>query len=395
MPNKTIRYLLFGLLYFSQGSIMGYFGSLNGLYLKGFNLTMSQIGAIGAIAMIPFILKIFLGMLSDKFNLLHLGHRKPYIIIGLVLQSLACFIFPGINPGTQYGLVMICAFIMMTGMALYDTCTDGLALDTTPIEEEGTIQGFMVGGRAFGIVIVSGVIGVLAQNVSWHAVFWLLAVLPLLPLPIVLRIQEEPRKAEHTFEWKAFSAFRKKNVIMLGVLGAAYSLIIYGANQNVNPFLAASFTIDLTMAGLISMVWGMGVVIGGLAGGKLTDKIGQHNAVRAAIIASMVSIIGLAVIQSMLMAWILVFIFGLAFGYYETIYFAISMKYSDPKIAASMFALLMAVANIGTGIGYPLSGALADSIGFRLTFVIFGLLNLIVLPMLPVIFKKAPALEYK
>ncbi len=37
------------------------------------------------------------------------------------------------------------AFIMQLGMALYDTCTDGLALDTTPEEEQGTIQGFMVG----------------------------------------------------------------------------------------------------------------------------------------------------------------------------------------------------------------------------------------------------------
>ena len=393
MPKKPLRYLLFGLLYFTQGSIMGYFTSLNALYLKGFNLTMAQIGSIGTIAMLPFVLKIFLGMLSDKFNLLNLGHRKPYIIIGLILQSIACFIFPSIHPGTQYGLVMVCAFIMMTAMALYDTCTDGLALDTTPVEEEGSIQGIMVGGRALGIVVVSGVIGIIAQNISWDAVFWFLAILPLLPLPIVFSIKEEPRKAEHAFEWKAFTAFKKKDVIMLGILGAAYSLIIYGANQNVNPFLSTAYGIDLTVAGLISMVWGIGVVIGGVAGGKLTDKIGQHNAVKVAVIASMITILALSTINSVSLAWVLVFIFGLAFGYYETIFFAISMNLCEPKIAASMFALLMAVANIGTAVGLSLSGALADGIGFRLTFVIFGVLNLIVLPILPSIFKKDTTLE--
>ena len=393
MPRKSLRYLLFGLLYFTQGSIMGYFTSLNALYLQGYNLSMAEIGTIGTIAMLPFVLKIFLGMLSDKFNLLNFGHRKPYIIIGLVLQSIACIIFPAIHPDSQYTLVMICAFIMMTAMALYDTCTDGLALDTTPVEEEGTIQGIMVAGRALGIVIVSGVIGVIAQNISWQAVFWFLAILPILPLPIVLAVKEEPRKADRAFEWKAFSAFRKKDVIMLGVLGAAYSLIIYGANQNVNPFLSVSYGINLTTAGLISMVWGIGVVIGGIAGGRLTDKIGQRNAVKVAVFASLATVLGLSIINSVSLAWILVFIFGLAFGYYETIFFAISMNLCEPKIAASMFALLMAVANIGTAIGLALSGALADGIGFRPTFIIFGLLNLIVLPMLPAIFNKKPALE--
>jgi PAT family beta-lactamase induction signal transducer AmpG len=379
---------MFALLYFAQGSIMSYFTSLNALYLRGYQLSMVEIGTIGTIAMTPFVLKIFLGMLSDKYNLLQMGHRKPYIILGLIIQSLACFIVPLINPSSQYGMFMLLAFIMMSAMALYDTCTDGLALDTTPDEEAGSIQGVMVGGRALGVVVVSGLIGIIAQNISWSAVFWLLGVLPLIPLVIVLRIKEEPRKPEHAFEWKAFSAFRKKNVIMLAILGALYSLIIYGANQNVNPYLSSTFQIDLMTAGFMSMVWGIGVVLGGLAGGKLTDRIGQYQAVRLAIVTSFIAILSLSLIHSTLLAWFLVFSFGLAFGYYETIYFAISMSLCEPKIAASMFSLLMAIANIGTAIGLSLSGALAEGIGFRLTFVVFAAINLAAFPMLPVIFPK-------
>jgi PAT family beta-lactamase induction signal transducer AmpG len=395
MPTKSIRYLMFGLLYFAEGSIMSYFTSLNALYLQGYKLNMAEIGTIGAIAMTPFILKIFLGMLSDKYNLWNMGHRKPYIILGLVIQSLACLIVPLINPASQYGMFLLLAFVMMSAMALYDTCTDGLALDTTPKEEEGIIQGFMVGGRALGVVIVSGLIGITAEKISWNAVFWLLGVLPLIPLLIVLRIKEEPRKPENAFEWKAFSAFKKKNVIMLGLLGALYSLVIYGANQNVNPFLASTYQIGLITAGLMSMVWGIGVVIGGLAGGKLTDRIGQRAAVRIAILTSLVAILALSIINSASLAWFLVFVFGLAFGYYETIYFAISMSLCEPKIAASMFSLLMAVANIGTAIGLPLSGSLAEGIGFRWTFVIFALLNLLAFPMMSSIFPKIQGLEQK
>ena len=120
---------------------------------------MSQVGLIGMIALIPFVIKIFFGMLSDRFNFLRLGYRKPYILLGLFVQCLCLVVVPGINPGEQFGLFALLAFVLMSGQALYDTCTDGLALDTTPKEEEGTIQGIMVGGRALGVVLISAALG--------------------------------------------------------------------------------------------------------------------------------------------------------------------------------------------------------------------------------------------
>ena len=63
--------------------------------------------------------------------------------------------------------------------------------------------------------------------------------------------------------------------------------------------------------------------------------------------------------------WAVVFLFGFAFGYYETVYFAIGMDISDPRIAAFMFAVIMAVGNFGIAGGQPLAGMLVDSLGFR------------------------------
>ncbi len=44
--------------------------------------------------MIPFVIKIFLGMLSDKVNLFGLGHRRPYIMIGLLIQFSCLVVIP-------------------------------------------------------------------------------------------------------------------------------------------------------------------------------------------------------------------------------------------------------------------------------------------------------------
>ena len=386
--QKFFRYTMFSLLYFAQGAILSYFTALNSLYLLSFNIPMSQVGLMGTIALIPFVLKIFLGMLSDKVNLLGKGHRKPYIIIGLFLQAICLVIISTVNPGTHFWLYAFLAFTLMTGMALYDTCTDGLALDTTPPSEEGAIQGFMVGGRALGVVLISGIIGLLVERTSWQIGFFSLAILTLIPLPFVLFTKEPPRPIERQFEWKAFKAFNNRSIISLGILGALYSLIINAANQIVNPFLQHQFYITISTAGFVTTVWGLGVILGSITGGRFTDKIGQKNAVLWAAGISLLSIIALSLINTQILIWVMVFLFGIAFGYYETVYFAISMKLSDPRIAASMFSILMAVANIGTGIGLSLSGSLVDITNYKITFVIIGLLNFLVLPLLPAIFQK-------
>ena len=387
-PSNLTRYSMFGLLYFAQGSVLSYFTALNAIYLLSFGLSLGQIGLISGIALTPFVLKIFLGILSDRVNLFQMGHRKPYIVIGLILQALCLFIVPFIDPGKNFALYGLIAFLVMTGMAMYDTTTDGLALDTTPEEEAGKIQGIMVGGRAMGVVVLSSLIGVLAQNVSWMVAFWLLAILTLIPLILLIGFKEPPRKPDQKFAWQAFEAFKHWPIIALGLLGALYSLIINAANEIINPFLQSDFGISIMMAGFFTTVWGIGVVIGGITGGPLTDRVGQRRAVEIALAISFISVVIFSFTPTAAIAWPLVFIFGLAYGYYETVYFAISMRKSDPRIAASMFSILMAIANIGTGIGLPIAGLLADGVGFRWTFAIIASLNLLAIPLLPAIFGK-------
>lgn len=388
---KSSRYAMFALLYFAQGAVLSYFTALNALYLLQFDLSMSQIGLVGTIGLIPFVLKIFLGMLSDRVNLFQLGHRKPFILIGLAVQAVCLAAAPQIDPGSQYWLFALLAFILMSGQALYDTCTDGLALDTTPKNEEGTIQGFMVGGRALGVVLISAVIGLLAERASWAAAFYALAVLTLIPVPLVLRVKESPRRPEQKFDWKAFGAFTRLPIIALALLGALYSLVINGANEIVNPFLQDQFGFSLSQAGLVTTVWGLGVVFGSLAGGRLADRWGRRRSVERAVAVSFVAISLLAFTRRGWQAWLLVALFGVAYGFYETVYFAVSMERTDPRIAASMFSLLMAVANIGTGIGLAAAGMMVDGLSFIRTFILLALINLAALPLLPLIFGRRRA----
>ena len=83
LKSKTSRYAMFGSLYFSQGTVFSYFTSLNALYFLSKGLSMADVGVFGAIALIPFVIKVFLGMLSDRVNLLGLGTQ----VVGEVVRT--------------------------------------------------------------------------------------------------------------------------------------------------------------------------------------------------------------------------------------------------------------------------------------------------------------------
>ncbi len=393
MPSsKFLRYLLFGSLYFTQGTILGYFASLNALYLLDKGLTMTSIGVFGTIALIPFVLKVFLGMLSDRVNLFKMGHRKPYIYIGLAVQFLCLLAVPFIDPKASYWGFIAIAFTLQMGMALYDTCTDGLALDTTPEAEQGKIQGFMVGGRAIGTIVAASAVGLLAQHVSWLAVFWVLAALTLLPLPLIFSLKESERPSEKRFEWKAFGAFKNWTVIAAGLAGLVIFLVIVGANQLVNPYLQKELGITLSQAGFITSLWGIGVVIGSVVGSLLMSKLKVKKATLAilAMVSATLLLLAFLVLAKygLVFAIVLVVSYGIAYGAAQTVTFALCMQFVDQRIAASMFAILMAFTNVGQGIGLGLGGALSDAVTFRWTFVIFAALNLLILPLLPAMFKR-------
>ena len=107
-----------------------------------------------------------------------------------------------------------------------------------------------------------------------------------------------------------------------------------------------------------------------------------------AMVVSLGSILLFLIVPDPYTAFAIAVVFGFAYGFYETVYFATSMAWTDPMIAASMFSILMAIANIGTGIGMAVTGVMVDSLGYPWTFIILAGLNLLALPLIPMVFKR-------
>jgi len=128
-----------------------------------------------------------------------------------------------------------------------------------------------------------------------------------------------------------------------------------------------------------------------MVGGRVMDRLGNRSALRLSILLVVPAMVLLALTASRPMMWLVTVFFGIAYGLSQAVYFALAMKYTQPAIAASMYSILMAVTNIGQGIGLGLSGGLANSAGYPVTFLVFGALLLLVLPFFPILFGKRPS----
>ncbi|MGZ3413320.1 MAG: hypothetical protein ACXWNX_05885, partial [Isosphaeraceae bacterium] len=92
---------LFASLYALQGVVVAYFFNFNQLYMMAGGVSKADAADAQSLALLPFILKFLGGPLSDRFNLLGFGHRKPYIMIGLVVQSLGLLSLSLMHPANN------------------------------------------------------------------------------------------------------------------------------------------------------------------------------------------------------------------------------------------------------------------------------------------------------
>jgi hypothetical protein len=142
--GRIRRFTLFGAVCLVQSAVPTHLSTFNALYRRAFELSFTRIVNINGIAPIPFVRKIFIGLLSDWVNLIGLGHRKPYSILGFPTQTAAFLLFPAMFPAIQFPLFIAVCLLAALGMSTYHTCTDGFSIDTTPEAEGGILQGIMM-----------------------------------------------------------------------------------------------------------------------------------------------------------------------------------------------------------------------------------------------------------
>jgi MFS transporter, PAT family, beta-lactamase induction signal transducer AmpG len=392
-PNRLpARFLtLFLLVYAVQGVVFAYFINFNPTYMSAGGVDEQTVATVQTIALLPFILKFLAGPLSDRFPLLGLGHRRPYILLGLILQVLGLV---GLASFTSLDgnvpLFAAVAVITVTGLALYDTCTDGWIIDLTPPPDRARVQGLVMGSRFLCATLFSLLFGIWLQRTGTgpgrgYAVLWACAALTLIPLVMAAFLSEPSRHLpDGAFDWRALGVLVRPRSLAVLAFGAFYAVVSYGVEINLPLFYHRLDYGEAAIGG-----FGASRNLGRAAGALLLPlgmlQLGRRWTMRIAVLSLAISQASQALGTSDAGPFVgaLGFCFGAANGWTDALFYVLAMEASDPRLAASTYALFMAVSNLSVTGGKLFSMLIAVLGGsYSRAFVVAALITLPALAMI-------------
>jgi PAT family beta-lactamase induction signal transducer AmpG len=374
---------LFALVYAVQGVVFAYFAVFNQGYMQAAGVSKEDIGLVGFLALLPFALKFIAAPISDRFNLLGLGHRKPYIVLGLLIQIGGLLALSWVNPGEALRTFTALAILTVVGLALFDTCTDGMVVDITPPEDRARVQGLLMFSRFITATLTTLAFGFWLERTGTgpelgYRVLWACAALTLPPLALAVFLPEPKRAADaEEFQWSALRVMIRPSSLVLIAFGAFYAVVAWGVEFNL-PVYQRQLGYGEGDIGLFGSARTLGRAVGAILLPVGAAWLGRRWVLRIAIFSLALTEAGQALIgpEGQWTAGLLSFVFGIANGWTEALFYVMAMEASDPRMAASTYALFMAVSNLSVSGSYLFIRATALFDGrFPPTFVAAALLT--------------------
>ncbi len=381
--SRRQLFLMFAALYFVQGVIQAYQLNFFKPHMEDEGIDADRLAIVASLALLPFIIKWIYGLISDRYNLFGRGHRVPYMTIGLICTSIAFVIAFFIDPSESFGVLAAMVLMATFFMALFDTTADALAVDVVLPEDHGRVNAWMTGGRAAGLVVLSLAFGLIADSVGYQVIFLVIAALLLGPLWYVARVREpEQRTPAHTFDRRAFRTMLQPRYLVFGVFLVLAWFFFQGIDGLVTYYMSEELDSTGRTIGLYGTLKGVGMVVGAVGVSRLITRFNRRTAALVTVAAVTIGGLMFSGLESERALLIVAAVWGIAVGLQWTTYVTLSMGITDTRIAASMFAILQTMSNIGIGAGEGVATALSDNLGFSGVFRSLAIGNLIVIPLI-------------
>jgi PAT family beta-lactamase induction signal transducer AmpG len=175
--RRSVKYLLFSSLYFSEGLKWSIAVVIFPLYFDFLGISPTILGIVIAISGIPTMVKFLFGGIIDYF--IKYG-RKKFVLLGGLIASISLFIIAFVNPANALILFTFLFLIGMLGIMFLDVAADAWAIEITNEKERGKVNGVMFAGISIGMGVGSILFTQIASNYSYNLVFVFAGLLVLL-----------------------------------------------------------------------------------------------------------------------------------------------------------------------------------------------------------------------
>jgi PAT family beta-lactamase induction signal transducer AmpG len=352
-------------------------------WLAEAGMPTADIGMLGATTMLPWAFKVVWAPLVDRFKYRAMGRFRAWILgaqLGLVASTVALFSLH--SPLAHVRALAGALFAQALFASMSDVAGDGLAVEVLPNGERGLANAVMSGGQAAGNVIGGAGLSVLLATVGFRAAAGLSLVLLLAACAPTFLLRERP--GERLLPWTrgapalvaadhaplalagsarllARSVLARPSARVLVVWIAVYFLSgCLGILMTANAVREHGFRqAEYASLGALALA---PTLIGAFVGGRLADRGGRTPVVVGALLLGAISWAGFGLLSpqwSMKGVWIVqALVAGAASGALLTVLTALFMDFAEPRIAATQFAVYMALGNLGSVLGRASAGAL-------------------------------------
>ena len=222
------------------------------------------------------------GWLAERFG------RRPVLMADIILFSALEFA-SGFAPSLRSLLIL--RFLFGVGMGGEWGLGASLVMESIPPRLRGPVSGLLQSGYPSGYFVASLVFYLLFDRIGWRGMFMVGVAPALLVLLIRMHVKESPvfeaRRGQSGAN-PVLELFRHwKIALYLVVLMTAFNFLSHGAQDLYPTFLQKQHHFDTQTTGILAAVMNVGAIVGGIAFGIWSEKIGRR---RAIIVASLLAL---------------------------------------------------------------------------------------------------------
>jgi PAT family beta-lactamase induction signal transducer AmpG len=444
--NRAQRISTLCALYLAQGIPWGFMTITLANFLSKQGLTSQQVGELTATTLLPWTFKVIWAPVIDSIQLKSMGKRRPWILLAQLLMTLSLLAILWVEPymfgdnidiETSYRYLLVIFFIHNMFAVLQDVCTDALAVDILPVNEQGRVNGLMWASKLLGLGGGGALLATIMHDYGIRgaviAQMLTLFVIMLFPLFFI------ERKGEKRFPWSKSAGNREQPIAHTAkrsILEIARDLIrdsspaaadiatrpileivrdlILGFSLRTTAAFALMILVSLIGWGVMetvlkticnqqigwsaehtSYVMGYAVIpecIVAIAAGWLGDRYGRKRFMTIGLVgygilsiafaclvnqwgAGLETTIAVDGVWDNYIVWIYTVSYRAPLAVFVVNYLADSMKMSWTNSSATMFTIYMTLSNIGHVIGNFSAGTVETAFGVSNTFIVMGILT--------------------
>jgi len=429
LATRRGRLAAFFLLYVTEGIPSGFTGVAVATRMRRLGLDPAAIGMFTAALLLPWAVKWAFGPFVDVISSDRWGRRRGWILGTQSLMSLTILLAMGVDMRASLTLFTAVLVVHNLCSAVQDVAIDALAVQVLRGDERGLANGLMFGGQYLGTAIGGTGTLFLASAAGFPITFIAVsATIALITAFVAWPMREPPGPPRPplglasvgqgiaTFVRDTARSFTGSRAALAAIALALLPMGGYALSLSLQSNLAVELGLSDRQVGTLSLLSTLLSAGFCVLGGWISDRWGRRRSLAVFIIGTTLPTFALAAAMQhfqwilpvspllpnrpvpapelVSLFWSLTLAYAVFQGLMYGVGTAIFMDVTNPLVAATQFTGYMALCNLVFSYTSAWQGHAAVAWGYPATLVLdgaFGLLSVLVLPLMGPLGIKAPA----